>query len=88
MGWNVVPHPAHSPDLAPSNCHVFGPVKDGLHGRHFVYDEYKQTFRFVLRSRGREFYNTGIQHLTQRWQKCVENEGDFVENSLIIAKDV
>jgi hypothetical protein len=33
----------------------------------------------VLQSRGREFYNSGIQHLTQHWQKRVENDGDFVE---------
>jgi hypothetical protein len=25
------------------------------------------------------FYNIGIQRLVQRWQKCVENDGDFVE---------
>jgi hypothetical protein len=33
----------------------------------------------VLQSRCREFYNTGTQRLTQRWQKFVENDGGFVE---------
>jgi hypothetical protein len=33
----------------------------------------------VPRSRGREFYNTATQRLTQRWQKRVENDGNFVE---------
>jgi hypothetical protein len=42
----------------------------------------------MLRSRDREFYNIGTQRLTHRWQKYVENDGDFVENSIIIAQDV
>jgi histone-lysine N-methyltransferase SETMAR len=80
MRRTLLPHPAHSLDLAPSDCHLFGRVKCVLHGRHFAHDsELKQSFRDVLRSRDREFYNTGIQHLTQRWRKCVENDGDFVE---------
>jgi hypothetical protein len=37
------------------------------------------SFRNVLRSRGREFYSTGIQRLTQHWQKCVENDGDITQ---------
>ena len=35
LGWNVVPHPPYSPDLAPSDFHLFGPMKDGLRGQHF-----------------------------------------------------
>ncbi|PNF14748.1 hypothetical protein B7P43_G08352 [Cryptotermes secundus] len=35
FGWTVLPHPPYSPDLAPSDFHLFGPMKDGLHGHHF-----------------------------------------------------
>jgi hypothetical protein len=35
------------------------------------------TARNVLRNRGRLFHNTGKQRLTQRCQKCFENDGDF-----------
>jgi hypothetical protein len=49
MGWTVLPHPAHNPDLAPSNYHLFGSVKDTLHGHHFADDnELKQSFCDVL----------------------------------------
>jgi hypothetical protein len=41
-------------------------------------NELKQSLRDALRSRGTEFYNSGIQRLTQRWQKCVEDVGNFV----------
>jgi hypothetical protein len=32
-----------------------------------------------LRRVSKEFHTTGLQRPTQRWEKCVENEGDFVE---------
>jgi hypothetical protein len=66
--------------VAPCYCHLFAPVKDALRGRHFADDnELKQSVRNALRSRGREFYSNGMQLLTERWQKCVESDGDFVE---------
>jgi hypothetical protein len=37
------------------------------------------TARDALRSRGKGLYNIGIQRLTQRWQKCVENDIKSVE---------
>jgi histone-lysine N-methyltransferase SETMAR len=75
MGWPLLSQPAHSKDPAPSHYHLFGLVKDALRGRHFADDnELKQSFRDVLRSRGREFYNSGVHRRSQRWQKYVEND--------------
>uniref|UniRef100_A0A4W6DJ95 Histone-lysine N-methyltransferase SETMAR n=1 Tax=Lates calcarifer TaxID=8187 RepID=A0A4W6DJ95_LATCA len=31
LGWELLPHPPYSPDLAPSDFHLFGPLK-----RHVV----------------------------------------------------
>jgi len=39
LGWTVLPHPPYSPDLAPSDFHLFGPMKDGLRGQHFPSNE-------------------------------------------------
>jgi hypothetical protein len=42
---------AHRPDLAISDYHLFGPVKDALHGCHFADDNVlKQSFCDVLQS--------------------------------------
>jgi histone-lysine N-methyltransferase SETMAR len=35
LKWGVVEHSAHSPDLAPSDFHLFGPLKEALGGRRF-----------------------------------------------------
>ncbi|GFO18179.1 transposase [Plakobranchus ocellatus] len=33
--WEILPHPAHSPDLAPFDFHLFGPLKRHLGGMAF-----------------------------------------------------
>jgi len=35
LGWTVLQHPPYSPDLASSDFHRLGPMKDGLRGQHF-----------------------------------------------------
>ena len=39
LGFTVLEHPAYSSDLAPSDYHLFGPLKDALRGRRFTSDE-------------------------------------------------
>ncbi|GFO45099.1 histone-lysine N-methyltransferase SETMAR [Plakobranchus ocellatus] len=34
-GWEILPHPVHSPDLAPSDFHLFRPLKRHLGGMAF-----------------------------------------------------
>jgi histone-lysine N-methyltransferase SETMAR len=36
LNWELLEHPAHSPDLAPSGFHLFGPLKNALRGRRFA----------------------------------------------------
>jgi histone-lysine N-methyltransferase SETMAR len=35
LKWDVLPHPQYSPDLAPSDYHLFGPMKRVLGGKKF-----------------------------------------------------
>jgi hypothetical protein len=68
MGWTVLPHTAHSQDLAPSDYYLYGPVKHALSGGHFADDnELKQSFRDGLQTQGTEFYNIGMQGLIPHW---------------------
>ena len=38
LGFHCVDHPPYSPDLAPSDCHLFAGLKKQLKGRHFSTD--------------------------------------------------
>jgi len=35
FGWSVLPHPPYSPDLAPSDYHLFGKMKESLRGNQY-----------------------------------------------------
>jgi hypothetical protein len=57
------PRPPDSLDLAPSDFHLAGLLKDPLRGRRFADDELKLSVREQLRRFG-EVYATGIQRPT------------------------
>ena len=80
FGWTVIPHPPYSPDLAPSDYHLFGPMKEGLRGNRYGNDnEVKTAVLNWLRHQPAEFYNTGIHALVHRWTVALERGGDYVE---------
>jgi len=80
MGWEVLPHPSYSPDLAPSDYHLFGFVKDQPRGQRYETTEaIQKAVRQCLRMAGTEFYRRGIFKLPERWKKCVQRSGDYVE---------
>jgi len=80
LGFTVLEHPAYSPDLAPSDYHLFGPLKDALRGRRFTSDEgVKKAVHEWLAAQPKTFFSEGIQKLLERWNKCIAKHGDYVE---------
>ena len=80
FGWTTISHSPYSPDLAPSDFHLFGPLKESLRGRHFSSDEeVKTAVRKWLKTQTVEFYNEGIYTLVKRWEKAVWKAGDYIE---------
>jgi histone-lysine N-methyltransferase SETMAR len=80
MGWEVLPHPLCSPDLAPSDYDLFGFVKNQMRGQCYETNEALQTAVCqCLQAAGMEFYHKGIFQLPERSEKCVQRNGDYVE---------
>ena len=80
MGWEVLPHAPYSPHLAPSDYQFFGFVKNQMRGQHYETNEAFQTaVRQCFRAAGTEFYRKEIFKLPERWEKCVQRNGDYVE---------
>lgn len=80
LGWEILPHPPYSPDLAPSDYHMFGPLKEALRGKKFrSNEEVKIQVQTWLRQLTKEFYARGIRKLEERWDKCISVGGDYVE---------
>ena len=79
IGWTTLPHPPYSPDLAPSDYHLFGPLKSDMKGiRHEDDNELKAAVKSWLRNQPQEFYRKGILDLTQRWAKAITRHGEYV----------
>jgi hypothetical protein len=67
LKWDVLPHLPYSPDLAPSDYHLFGPLKDILGGKKFRdFDEVIAAVRSLIDQQPKTFFDTGIKKLPER----------------------
>ena len=49
LGWTVIPHPPYSPDLAPSDYHIFVSLSNHLRGKNYRDEEELKSFSSVFR---------------------------------------
>jgi histone-lysine N-methyltransferase SETMAR len=65
--WEVLDHHPYSPDLAPSDFHLFGPLKKHLGGRRFETDgEVQQAVMSWLQTLDTHFFYAEIDALVYR----------------------
>ena len=79
-GFKLIEHPPYSPDLAPSDFHLFPKLKTAISGAHFQSDDdVIHAVGDFLNGQEKDFFKSGIEALKHRWQMCIDNEGDYVE---------
>ena len=80
LSFECLPHPPYSPDLAPNDFHVFGPLKEAMGGQSFRSDEeVQQAVHEWLRSQPKDFFSRGIHALPKCWNTSMEHNGDYIE---------
>ena len=80
LGYELIPHPSYSPDLAPCDFFLFPNLKTWLGGKKFssnekvivAVNEYFADFETA-------YLSDGIKKLETRWTKCIAFDGDCVE---------
>ena len=77
--WEAMEHPAYSPDLAPSDFHLFRPLKNALQGRRFSRGDVKAAVHQWLRTQQKPFFADGIKKMVGHWEKCIAKQGDIIE---------
>ena len=79
-GFELLSHPPYSPDLAPSDFHLFRYSKESLRGRAFEDDEADtMAVNEWIEERHQNFFLEGVKALEQRWETCVALRGNYVE---------
>ena len=79
LSLECLPQTLYLPDLAPSDFHVFGPLKEAMGGMSFRSDEeVQQAVHEWLHSQPKDFFSRGIHAIPKRWNTCIECNGDLL----------
>lgn len=79
LNWQVLPHPPYSPDIAPSDYHLFLHLKNELKGKKFRTTELMiEHIDDFFASKPKSFYYNAIQKLPILWEKIVKNDGKYL----------
>src|SRR3954470_24641667 len=81
LGWEVLPHPPYSPDLASSDFHLFKKLAADLANEHFGDDdEMKKFLDASFKRQPRNFWEKGIHALPNKWQQVIVSNGEYIES--------
>ena len=79
LGFHFLDHPPYSPDLAPTDYHLFRGLKKQLKSCHFsFYAEVIAAVETWLDGQYSDFFQC-LQRLEQRATNSVELRGEYVE---------
>lgn len=80
LGWEVLSHPPYSPDIAPSNYHLFLSMVNALGGVKLNSKEAceKWLSEFFANKEEGGFYEGGIMKLPSKWKQNIEQNGTYL----------
>ena len=80
FNWEIFDHPLYSPNLAPSDYHLFTKMKVWLATQRFhTNDQLMDGVNNWLRNLAAPFFDEGLHKLVSRHDKCLNVDGNYVE---------
>jgi len=80
FNWEIFEHPPYSPDLAPSDYHLFTKMKVWLATHRFhTNEDLMDGVNIWLHNLATPFFDEGLQKLMSRYDKCLNVDGNYVE---------
>ncbi len=72
-------HPPYSPDIAPTDYHVFRSLQHHISNKIYQSDdEVKADISIFLRDKPKTFWSRGIFGLPERWEAVISKGGDYI----------
>ena len=79
LGWDHLDHPPYSPDLAPSDYHLFRSMQVSLADVRFRNaEEVRKWVDDWIASKDEDFFKRGINKLPRRWEEVIANDGQYI----------
>ncbi|EZA54736.1 Histone-lysine N-methyltransferase SETMAR [Ooceraea biroi] len=84
FGWDVLPHSPYSPDIAPSDFHLFRSLQNSLSGKNFnSLIDIKNHLEEFFAEKPKKFWENGIFQLCERWTKVMKQNGAYIVNKYL-----
>lgn len=78
LGWQILPHPAYSPDISPTDYYLFAHIAHFMRGKQFkTQTEVINDLNLFFEQKSPSYFKAGIEKLVERWQKVVDANGDY-----------
>jgi hypothetical protein len=77
LDWEILPHPSYTPDLVPSDYHLFTSLSNNLQGVSFNNAELQNWLDDFFADKPADFLKRGIKNLPERWEAVVNN-GEYI----------
>jgi histone-lysine N-methyltransferase SETMAR len=79
LNWEILDHPPYSPDLAPSDYHLFRSLQNHLNNKKFErYEQVSDAIIAYFESKPRSFYKAGTEKLVTRWETVIVSNGNVI----------
>jgi hypothetical protein len=80
LDWEILTHPPYSPDLAPTDCHLFRSLSNNLRGVSFNNGaELQNWLDEFFTAKPVDFSKRRIENLPERWETVLSNEGYIID---------
>jgi histone-lysine N-methyltransferase SETMAR len=79
LNWEILDHPSYSPDLAPSEYHLFRSLQNHLNNKKFErFEEVNDAILAYFESKPRSFYKAGIEKFATRWGTVIASNRNYI----------
>jgi histone-lysine N-methyltransferase SETMAR len=79
LNWEILDHPPYSPDLAPSDYHLFRSLQKHLINKKSErFEEVNFAILAYFESKPISFYKAGIEKLVTCWKTVIASNGNYI----------